>query len=408
MWTIVAAGVEQYHWKVVNLHQLLALRYADELFGDVERCLSEIRDADNDIITDALVGELHCLVVGLMDLDTLYDPEGIGLVSASLEVIHSARSTPDGAALAALRQHLSKALREVWAARGRPVVVSFAQPDGRPIQLSGKEKLKSLFRALPVQANPAWMMRVDLEMRRINLRDSEESLSMLYKGSQSHGWNAVNFDSLVKALALDSLFAEMERRLKKLLWNLGRPIVRNQAIKDVEDHSQEMLRIVTEGNFTISPEEGVLKGVLVDSPAYYGLEDTETYTLNSFLSSLAMKTTHHAERPELSSAVLGKWFENTQQDHLRRDSILGEFDGDHPYLRQMPECRHGNLKNVTITGFNSARSVLDCHCLNLSDRGLLTAAADAEKDQMLQCLAACYRNGRSGVKGSTALNGIHC
>ncbi|CAO2141871.1 unnamed protein product [Urochloa humidicola] len=44
---------------------------------------------------------------------------------------------------------------------------------------------------------------------------------------------------------------------------------------------------------------------------------------------------------------------------LRRDSVLKDLDKDQLHLRQMPECLHCNLKNVMITGFSSAKSLIE-------------------------------------------------
>ncbi|CAL4992977.1 unnamed protein product [Urochloa decumbens] len=44
---------------------------------------------------------------------------------------------------------------------------------------------------------------------------------------------------------------------------------------------------------------------------------------------------------------------------LRRDSVLKDLDKDQLHLREMPECLHYNLKNVMITGFSSAKSLIE-------------------------------------------------
>ncbi|RLM50098.1 hypothetical protein C2845_PMPSC048713 [Panicum miliaceum] len=43
----------------------------------------------------------------------------------------------------------------------------------------------------------------------------------------------------------------------------------------------------------------------------------------------------------------------------RRDSVLKDLDKDQLHLRQMPECLHYNLKNVMVTGFSSAKSLIE-------------------------------------------------
>ena len=43
----------------------------------------------------------------------------------------------------------------------------------------------------------------------------------------------------------------------------------------------------------------------------------------------------------------------------RRDSVLKDLDKDQLHLRQMPECLHYNLKNVMMTGFSSAKSLIE-------------------------------------------------
>ncbi|KAK8447761.1 hypothetical protein SEVIR_8G147250v4 [Setaria viridis] len=44
---------------------------------------------------------------------------------------------------------------------------------------------------------------------------------------------------------------------------------------------------------------------------------------------------------------------------LRSDSVLKNLDKDQLHLRQMPECLHYNLKNVMMTGFSSAKSLIE-------------------------------------------------
>ncbi|PVH34316.1 hypothetical protein PAHAL_8G192900 [Panicum hallii] len=44
---------------------------------------------------------------------------------------------------------------------------------------------------------------------------------------------------------------------------------------------------------------------------------------------------------------------------LRRDSVLKDLDKDQLHLWQMPECLHNNLKNVMMTGFSSAKSLIE-------------------------------------------------
>ncbi|CAL4992964.1 unnamed protein product [Urochloa decumbens] len=44
---------------------------------------------------------------------------------------------------------------------------------------------------------------------------------------------------------------------------------------------------------------------------------------------------------------------------LRCDSVLKDLDNGQLHLRQMPECLHYNLKNVMITGFSSAKSLIE-------------------------------------------------
>ncbi|TKW00960.1 hypothetical protein SEVIR_8G147200v4 [Setaria viridis] len=44
---------------------------------------------------------------------------------------------------------------------------------------------------------------------------------------------------------------------------------------------------------------------------------------------------------------------------LRSDSVLKDLDKDQLHLRQMPECLHYNLKNVMMTGFSSAKSLIE-------------------------------------------------
>ncbi|KAL6657131.1 hypothetical protein ACP70R_004911 [Stipagrostis hirtigluma subsp. patula] len=44
---------------------------------------------------------------------------------------------------------------------------------------------------------------------------------------------------------------------------------------------------------------------------------------------------------------------------LRRDSVLRDLDSSWLHLRQMPECQHDNMKNVTITGFHSGKSLIE-------------------------------------------------
>ncbi|TVU44580.1 hypothetical protein EJB05_04025 [Eragrostis curvula] len=46
-------------------------------------------------------------------------------------------------------------------------------------------------------------------------------------------------------------------------------------------------------------------------------------------------------------------------DGLHFDSILSDVDRDQLHSRQMSECRHDNLKNVRITGFSSAKSMIE-------------------------------------------------
>ncbi|KAF8652189.1 hypothetical protein HU200_062921 [Digitaria exilis] len=46
-------------------------------------------------------------------------------------------------------------------------------------------------------------------------------------------------------------------------------------------------------------------------------------------------------------------------DSLRPDSILRHLDGPQLHLRQMPECLHKNLKNVMISRFTSAKSLIE-------------------------------------------------
>jgi len=73
---------------------------------------------------------------------------------------------------------------------------------------------------------------------------------------------------------------------------------------------------------------------------------------------------------------------------IRPDSILEDPDGDSSQLQCLSECYHDNLKNVMITGFCSAKSMveltihimqkarsLDCLTLDTTrghDRGLPT------------------------------------
>ncbi|KAL6601635.1 hypothetical protein ACP70R_005939 [Stipagrostis hirtigluma subsp. patula] len=46
-------------------------------------------------------------------------------------------------------------------------------------------------------------------------------------------------------------------------------------------------------------------------------------------------------------------------DELCPDSILGDVDKDQLHLRQITDCRHDKLKNVTITGFGSSKSMIE-------------------------------------------------
>uniref|UniRef100_A0A453J5R5 At1g61320/AtMIF1 LRR domain-containing protein n=1 Tax=Aegilops tauschii subsp. strangulata TaxID=200361 RepID=A0A453J5R5_AEGTS len=61
-------------------------------------------------------------------------------------------------------------------------------------------------------------------------------------------------------------------------------------------------------------------------------------------------------------AFSGADLPEVSQDRMKHDSVLGDPSSR---LRQMPEYRHDNIKNVRIIGFCSAKSMVElaCHIL---------------------------------------------
>lgn len=51
------------------------------------------------------------------------------------------------------------------------------------------------------------------------------------------------------------------------------------------------------------------------------------------------------------------------QNHMEHDSIIG----DSSHMRQMPGHRHDNLRSVEITGFYSAKSLIELTCYILDN-----------------------------------------
>ncbi|CAN6372203.1 unnamed protein product [Urochloa humidicola] len=61
-----------------------------------------------------------------------------------------------------------------------------------------------------------------------------------------------------------------------------------------------------------------------------------------------------------ASPALETFILRIQTDNaLRYDSVFRDLDKAQLHLRQMPECLHHNLKNVMITGFTSAKSLIE-------------------------------------------------
>ncbi|XP_062227911.1 uncharacterized protein LOC133926145 isoform X2 [Phragmites australis] len=74
---------------------------------------------------------------------------------------------------------------------------------------------------------------------------------------------------------------------------------------------------------------------------------------------------------------------------LRQDSILEDSNADSSHLRRIPEFHHDNLKKVSITGFCSAKSLIELTCQIL------------ENSSSLQCLVLDTTNGynNTGICG---------
>uniref|UniRef100_A0A0E0IFK1 At1g61320/AtMIF1 LRR domain-containing protein n=1 Tax=Oryza nivara TaxID=4536 RepID=A0A0E0IFK1_ORYNI len=62
--------------------------------------------------------------------------------------------------------------------------------------------------------------------------------------------------------------------------------------------------------------------------------------------------------PSLETLIL-----NVSQEHMKHESVLG----DSSPLRQMPEHRHCYLKSVKMTGFSSAKNLIELTCYILKN-----------------------------------------
>lgn len=82
-----------------------------------------------------------------------------------------------------------------------------------------------------------------------------------------------------------------------------------------------------------------------------------------------------------------------KQDGLRHDSIVGESRGGPEDIRQKPECRYDCLKKVTITGFCSAKSLVELTSYiveNTSSLKSLTLDTTRDKERNFTKIDRCF------------------
>ncbi|CAL4987808.1 unnamed protein product [Urochloa decumbens] len=108
----------------------------------------------------------------------------------------------------------------------------------------------------------------------------------------------------------------------------------------VESHSEKVMTPMMPSKFL---HLKYLNIYLVDVQEQLHRQDY--YCLVSFLEA----------SPALETFILRVQTDNA----LRYESVFRDLDKARLHLRQMPECLHHNLKNVMITGFTSAKSLIE-------------------------------------------------
>jgi hypothetical protein len=87
-----------------------------------------------------------------------------------------------------------------------------------------------------------------------------------------------------------------------------------------------------------------------------------------------------------------------EHENLRRDSILGDSSVE---MRRVPGFRHDNLKRVCITGFCSAKSMVELTCQILENTPSLEILV---LDTTLGFDSAYVELGKCHIMGKEALN----